>query len=82
VTVDDDVLTISGERKSQFKDEQPNYIREERSFGTFSRSLRLPKGVRTDTINATHDHGVLTIELPKEKPYCQPTTKSREIAIK
>lgn len=60
-----DVLTISGEKKSEQKDEKKNYYRIERNYGAFSRSFTLPAEVIYDKISAEYKEGVLNITLPK-----------------
>ncbi|MBZ0202655.1 MAG: Hsp20/alpha crystallin family protein [Ignavibacteria bacterium] len=60
-----DVLTISGEKKSEQKDENKNYYRIERNYGSFSRSFTLPSEVIVDKISADYNSGVLNITLPK-----------------
>jgi len=65
ITVEDNRLTIRGERKAESKMEDENIVRMERSFGSFYRSLRLPKTVNEDQIKASFDHGVLSVEIPK-----------------
>ena len=60
-----DILTISGEKKSEQKDESKNYYRIERNYGSFSRSFTLPAEVKTDSINADYNNGILKITLPK-----------------
>jgi HSP20 family protein len=65
VEVHDDVLSISGERKSEHEERRDGYRRIERSSGSFSRSLRLPEGVDTDGIQANFEHGVLELRVPK-----------------
>jgi HSP20 family protein len=67
VTLDDDVLTIKGEKKLERKDEKENYHFMERSYGTFQRSLRLPFRVEPDQVQADFNNGVLTVTLPKTK---------------
>jgi len=65
LSVKDDILTISGEKTNEQKIEKNNYKRIERSFGKFSRSIRLPRDVDHSKINASQEHGVLTITLPR-----------------
>jgi HSP20 family protein len=60
-----DILTISGEKKSEQKDESKNYYRVERNYGAFSRSFTLPAEVVVDKIAADYKEGVLNITLPK-----------------
>lgn len=65
VSLDRDLLTISGEKKEEKEDKRQNYYRLERSYGSFRRSLRLPAEVEADKIEATFKNGVLKITLPK-----------------
>jgi len=65
VSLNDDVLTIRGEKKFERKDEKENFHFVERSFGTFQRSLRLPFPVNPDQVQASFEDGVLTVTLPK-----------------
>ena len=65
VQLEDNVLTISGERKAEHEHQQEGYYRLERAFGPFSRSLTLPDGVDPDGVQAHFDRGVLEIRIPK-----------------
>jgi HSP20 family protein len=65
VQLDGDVLTISGERRSQSEQRHGGYVRYERSTGSFRRSVRLPEGVDADAIEANFDRGVLEVTVPK-----------------
>ena len=65
VQLEDNVLTISGERKTEQPPEQEGYYRLERAFGGFSRSLTLPEGIDPDSVQAHFDRGVLEITIPK-----------------
>jgi len=65
IEVKDGVLTVSGERKAQHEEKREGYHRVERSFGRFSRSLELPKGVEPDSVSASFDRGVLEVRMPK-----------------
>ena len=65
VTLNDDVLTIRGEKKSQRQDERQNYHVIERSYGAFQRSLRLPFSADPGKVQANFEHGVLTVSVPK-----------------
>jgi HSP20 family protein len=67
ITLDNDVLTVRGEKRFEKKDERENFHFIERSYGTFQRSLRLPFPVDPEQVHAAYDNGVLTIELPKSK---------------
>jgi HSP20 family protein len=65
IQLEDNVLTISGDRAAKHEDEQEGYYRLERAFGAFSRSLTLPDGVDPDAVQAHFDRGVLEIRIPK-----------------
>ena len=65
VSLDDDVLTIRGEKKLERNDEKENFHFVERSFGTFQRSLRLPYAVDPEQVRASFENGVLTVTVPK-----------------
>src|SRR3954469_11490299 len=58
IEVEDDVLTVRGERRAEHEQRQRGYFRLERSFGRFSRSLSLPEGVDPEAITASFDKGV------------------------
>jgi HSP20 family protein len=65
VSISGDVLTIRGETKAEKKVEKANYIRQERRYGAFSRSLTLPSTVVADKATAEFENGVLILTLPK-----------------
>jgi HSP20 family protein len=67
ISVEDDVLTIRGEKKveSEQDDKNKNYHLTERSYGVFYRVLQLPPGVDPSKIQATMSNGVLKITIPK-----------------
>lgn len=71
------VLTIKGEKKQEKEEKDENYHRIERSYGTFTRSVRVPQEVQSDKIEATYKDGVLKITLPKSEE-----AKKKEIKIK
>ncbi len=76
VTLENNVLRLSGERRFEKKDEKDNYHRIERAYGTFSRSFTLGAGTMADKVKAEFKDGVLTITIPKSEE-----TKPRAIAI-
>jgi HSP20 family protein len=76
VQLEDNVLTLSGERRIKHEDQQEGYYRLERAFGEFSRSLTLPDGVDPDGVQAHFDRGVLEISIPKPEQ-----RKPRKVAI-
>src|SRR4051794_25347218 len=63
--IEDAVLTISGERKAETEAGGEGFYRLERAFGTFSRSLTLPKGIDADAVRARVADGVLEVHIPK-----------------
>jgi HSP20 family protein len=65
VRIENNTLTIRGERKFEKKVEEENYLRVERTYGSFSRSFSLPNTVNSEAIKADYKNGVLTVELPK-----------------
>ena len=77
ITVQDNVLTITGEKRQEAQKEGRNYTRVERSFGTFQRSFTLPTTIASERIEASYNDGVLTISLPKVE-----AAKPREIEVK
>lgn len=62
-----DVVTISGEKKSEEKTERKDYYRVERSFGSFCRKLRLPVEIQVDNASASFKDGVLELRMPKSE---------------
>jgi HSP20 family protein len=79
--VEDDILTISAESKSEKKEngKDKEYTRREYSYNSFTRSFRLPDNVKDDSITASYQDGILSLELPKSKMQVKAT---KEIAIK
>lgn len=67
ITVEDDVLTVSGEHEEKKAEERENFVRRERRYGSFSRSLSLPRGVKAEDIEATTEDGVLDVTIPLPK---------------
>jgi HSP20 family protein len=81
VAVRDGVLTISGhrEKKVEEEDKKKKFHRVERSYGSYTRSFRLPDAVDPEGVDAKFDNGVLTVHLPKTE---EPKSDAREIAVK
>jgi HSP20 family protein len=67
IRVENNVLTIRGERKFDKSVEQGNYLRVERAYGSFSRSFALANTVNTEAIKAEYKNGVLTLHVPKRE---------------
>jgi len=77
ISIENNVLTIHGERNFEKKDESDNFHRVERSYGSFTRSFTLPPTVSSENVNANFDNGVLRLELAKREE-----AKPRRIEIK
>lgn len=77
VTLTENVLTIKGETKSEEEKNEANYHVRERRYGRFSRSIALPTPVDAEQIEATQEHGILTLRLPKSE-----AVKPKRIEIK
>jgi len=67
IRVENNILTIRGERKFEKKVNESNYLRVERSYGSFSRSFSLSTAVNTESIQADYKDGVLTLSIPKRE---------------
>ena len=65
IELEDNVLTVSGERKSEHEERKEGFYRIERATGRFARSLTLPEGVDPDAVQASFDRGVLEVRVPK-----------------
>lgn len=78
LTLRDDLLTISGEKKTEREEKKKGYHLSERSYGSFQRSFRLPDDVQAEKIKAEMQKGVMSISLPRS-PSAKP--KQRKIAI-
>lgn len=76
VSIEDNVLTVSGERKFEQSEGEGTFRRVERSYGTFRRSFTLPRGVDSAKVEAKFEDGVLTLTLPKSE-----MAKSRKITV-
>jgi HSP20 family protein len=63
--VEDNVLTVSGERRFQEEIEEDKYYRIERRYGSFTRSIALPQGADSEKIDAEYENGVLVVTVPK-----------------
>lgn len=76
IQVENNTLTIRGERKFEEKAKEDNYLRVERTYGSFSRSFSLPNTVDTEAVKAEYKDGVLTVELPK-----RPESKPKQVKV-
>jgi HSP20 family protein len=76
ITVENDTLTMIGKTSDEKTSEAGSYLVQEIRRGSFSRSVTLPKGLEADKAEATFEHGVLTLRIPKAEQ-----TKPRQIRI-
>jgi HSP20 family protein len=76
ISVENNVMTLRGERKFEKKTEGDNYHRVERSYGSFTRSFTLPQTVTADGATADFENGILRVSLPKREE-----TKARKIEV-
>jgi HSP20 family protein len=67
IEVEDDTLTVSGEHEESKEEKEGNYVRRERRYGSFSRSMVLPPGVKAEDVDATIENGVLEVSIPRAK---------------
>ena len=77
LSIENNVITLRGERKFEKVDETDNYHRVERSYGAFTRSFTLPQTVSAEGASAEYSNGVLRVTLPKREE-----TKARRIDVK
>ncbi|MDP1846812.1 MAG: Hsp20/alpha crystallin family protein [Solirubrobacteraceae bacterium] len=78
IELENNVLTISGERRAELEDKHEGYYRLERTSGAFARSLTLPEGVDAGAVSAAFDNGVLEVRIPKPE---QAKPKRVQIAV-
>ncbi len=76
LTVENNVITLRGERQFEKKEDSDNYHRVERSYGSFTRSFTLPQTVSAEGATAEYTNGVLRVTLPKREE-----TKARRIQV-
>ncbi|MBU2601582.1 MAG: Hsp20/alpha crystallin family protein [Actinobacteria bacterium] len=76
VEVEDNVLTLAGERRFQEEVQEDRYYRIERRYGSFSRSIALPQGADPENVSADYENGVLVVTVPKVD-----AVKPRRIAV-
>lgn len=76
ISLNDNILTIRGEKKKEEEDQGKDYYRSERVYGAFVRSLALPAEINPDKVRATFRNGVLEIRLPKTEQ-----AKKKEIKV-
>jgi len=79
IAVENDMITISAEKKEEKKEVKENYVRKEFSYNTFNRSFRLPENCLYDKIDARYEQGVLRLTLPKKE--VTPHMPTKEIKV-
>jgi len=79
VRVENDTLTVRGERKFEAEEKEQNFHRIERAYGSFYRAFTLPSTVETENVQARYNAGVLKLEL-KKKPEAQPKQIKIDVA--
>jgi HSP20 family protein len=77
VRVENNILTLHGQRKREKEEKEDGYFRSERAYGTFSRSFTLPTTVDVKKISASYKDGILAVQLPKLEE-----TKPKQIDVK
>jgi HSP20 family protein len=77
ISLSDGLLTIRGEKKQEKEEKEENYHFIERSYGSFTRSVQLPREVKRENISASYKNGILKVVLPKSEE-----VKTKEIKIK
>jgi HSP20 family protein len=78
INLDNQLLTISSEKKEEKEEQEENYTRKEFAFSSFSRSFTLPKTIVFDKIKADYKDGILVVKLPKKEEEAKLT---REIKV-
>ncbi len=82
IKIEDNTLTLKGERKFEKETKEENYHRIERAYGSFYRSFSLPPYIDQDKIEAEHEHGVLKITMPKKHETTPRTVKVLKAKVK
>ena len=75
ITLQDNILTIEGEKKKEIEQKEKNFFRNERMYGSFKRCFTLPDPVDSDKVDAKFENGMLNIQLKK----IEPKTKSEKV---
>jgi HSP20 family protein len=75
ITITGNNLSIKGETKEESEVKREDYLYQERRYGSFSRSVSLPEGLKTDAADANFDNGVLTLKIPKAEEIKPKTVK-------
>lgn len=78
VTVNENYLILKGEKKESKEEKEENYVRRERYYGAYERTIALPETADTEGVKATFNNGILSIEIPKKE---EAVKKSRKVEI-
>ena len=78
ITMEKDLLTISGEKQTEQKQEGEKFTRKEFNYGSFQRSFSLPEEINQEAIDAKYENGILKIALPKKEESKKP---AKEIKV-
>ncbi|VGO16844.1 Spore protein SP21 [Pontiella desulfatans] len=79
IVVDENVLTVKGEKKAEERTEEKSYLFSERRYGSFERKFKLPDTVDQEAIKAGYENGVLTLTLPKKPEAKKPEPRRIEV---
>lgn len=80
IKVEDDLLSISGQRKEEKEEKEGNYTKREFNYSSFSRSFRLPEICNSRDISANYDKGVLNLNIPKKEEAKKQSARTVEIS--
>ena len=80
ITIEDDMLTISGHRKEEKEEKESNYTKREFNYSSFSRSFTLPEICNSAEIKASYDKGVLNLSIPKKEEEKKQAARTIEIS--
>lgn len=79
ISLEQDLLTVSADKKEKKRDKQDSYTRREFNYTNFSRSFRIDESIDQEKLQAKHADGILTIHLPKKEEAAQPGPRNIEI---
>ena len=80
IEVEDDILTVSGEHEESEEEKDKHYVRRERRYGSFSRSMTLPKGIAAKDIKAKTHNGVVEVTIPLPEQHKKETVTIKPTA--
>ncbi|TVQ50684.1 MAG: Hsp20/alpha crystallin family protein [Saprospirales bacterium] len=80
ITIEEDMLTISGHRKEEKEEKESNYTKREFNYSSFSRSFRLPEACNSEEIKANYNNGLLNLTIPKKEEEKKQAARTIEIS--